>query len=87
MGDSGSIVELMQIRVFCYMTSNRFVNSVQFFGATWCVCLQGLSIPVLDQPQDLNNIKDIFRKMTLKCYTKELYKNDCESKLSRTIIM
>jgi hypothetical protein len=69
------------------MTSNRFVHSLQVFGATWCVYIQGLSIPVLDQPQDLNNIKDICRKMMLKIYTKELYENDCESELSRTVIM
>jgi len=79
MGGSGSIVQLMQIHVLCYMTSDRFVNSLQVFGATWCVCFKGLSIPVLDQPQDLNNIKGICRKMTLKNCTKELYENDCES--------
>ena len=72
---------------FCYMTSNKFVNSLQASGVAWCVYLQGLSIPVLDQPQDLNNSKNMCRKITLKSYTKEQYGNDSESKLSRRVIM
>ena len=54
----------------CLLLYDRRVCKRQVFGATCCVCLQGLSSPVLDQTQDLYGINDMYRKMNLKSYTK-----------------